>query len=97
MPDEDGYPTDEELERVRTWDVQDPAGCFDFIKSLWWAPDWGWQEESESGRRRYHLSTGGWSGNESLIDAMQGNFLWTLTWQSSRRGGHYVFEFEEAA
>ena len=76
---------------------QEVLSFMDFVRSCWWNPEWGWSEEdteSELGNKvhRYSLSTGGWSGNESLIDAMQGNwFFWTF-WISSRRGGHFVFE-----
>lgn len=42
---------------------------------------------------RYTFSTGGWSGNEDLIRAMEQNWMiWSLTWVQSRRGGHYIFE-----
>lgn len=45
------------------------------------------------GIRRYRISTGGWSGNEELLMALQANHMaWTWTWISSRVGGHYVFE-----
>lgn len=38
-------------------------------------------------------STGGWSGNESIIGAMQKNrMVWNFLWEQSRRGGHYVFD-----
>lgn len=100
MPDED-YPTDEDLEQIRTWPFGDAAGWFAFVKAHWWMPDWGWREADGTGdsvgcldkpARRYHISTGGWSGNESLIEAMEKNvLLWSLTWEESRRGGHYKF------
>lgn len=86
------YPTEDELERIRTWDVltEPLAGYLDFVRSCWWRPDWGWRQTRWSLR----LSTGGWSGNESIIGAMQRNFLiWSLTWLSSRVGGHYHFTF----
>lgn len=97
--DEDGYPTDAALETIRTWPWNND-GWFDFIEEIWWAADWGWKEAIEPSQfddeklvRKYYLSTGGWSGNESIISAMQENsWLWNWYWEQSRRGGHYIFE-----
>ena len=65
-------------------------------------PDWGWTEEDaidevfDKKVRRYKISTGGWSGNESIIHSMQkADFMWNLNWVQSRRGGHYIFELKE--
>jgi len=88
MPDRDGYPTDDELEAVRKWDWKDLEGWFEYIKSIWWAANWGFTET----KRRYYISTGGWSGNESIIKAMTENFAWDMVWLNTRRGGHYTFE-----
>jgi hypothetical protein len=99
--DDDGYPTENALEIIRLWDWNDQKGWFDFIKSIWWHPSWGWSEGEEPHEYqkdeivyRYNISTGGWSGNESIIQAMEQNknILWSLTWVQSRRGGHYIFE-----
>ena len=101
MPDADGYPTDEEIEKIKAWPMIDLPGWFAFIKSCWWAADWGWTERETEDRllgrdrvRRYDISTGGWSGNEAVIDAMEANkdWCWFFSWVSSRRGGHYSFE-----
>lgn len=35
------YPTEEELERIKTWEPSDIKGLLSFIKSIWWRPDWG--------------------------------------------------------
>lgn len=90
MPDQDGYPTEAELDRIRTWPPS--AGwreAFAFIRTCWWAADWGFSEQGDA----YSLSTGGWSGNEEIITAMMANkLLWTVCWSSVRRGGHYVFQ-----
>lgn len=97
MPTTDGYPTEKELRRIKEWPYTDLLGWFTCIKSCWWAADWGWTEGvvKEAGRvsRRYQISTGGWSGNESIINAMHANhWAWFFSWLSSRRGGHFSFE-----
>lgn len=46
--------------------------------------------------RKLYLSTGGWSGNESIIASLRGNFIfWTMCWEKSVRGGHYWFIIPE--
>jgi len=94
------YPTEEQLAKIRTWPSNDPKGWFAFIKAVWWSPDWGWTEQALpkgapllNRGTLYAVSTGGWSGNEEIIAAMQKHeSLWLTTWESSRRGGHYEFE-----
>jgi hypothetical protein len=100
--DEDGYPTAEALDIVQLWSYNDPTGWFEFIKQLWNMVEWGWEENegiheffTDKKVYRYRISTGGFSGNESIIRAMMANkMLWSFNWVSSRRGGHYVFEVE---
>ena len=102
--DEDGYPTEAALELIATWHWCDSKGWLDFIKSIWWASDWGWTEgvgehdwDKDKEVYRYSISTGGWSGNESIIRAMQkNNMQWHLNWVQSRRGGHYIFELRDS-
>jgi hypothetical protein len=105
MLDEDGYPSDAALEIVRIWPFDgDIREWFDFIKSsIWWASDWGWHQgeqphdyDADKKVYRYSISTGGWSGNESIIRAMESNsMMWHLHWVQSRRGGHYIFELRD--
>lgn len=97
------YPTIHDLDRIAFWPHDDLRECFRFIRSIWWASDWGWHEASATeafGDRpvqRYEISTGGWSGNEDIVAAMERNhMLMALTWQQSRRGGHYIFELPDA-
>ena len=100
MLDDDGYPTDEAIQIIESWHYSDSKGWFEFINGLWHLKSWGWSEgmlgddwnEGEL-TYQYHISTAGWSGNETLIRAMQNNhMLWDLNWVQSRRGGHYIFE-----
>ena len=101
--DEDGYPTDELLDLIEHWNFKALRELFEFIKPLWAYAESGYWKEGESIDELteektycYYLSTAGWSGNESIIHAMQSNLLvWSLTWVQSRRGGHYIFELRE--
>lgn len=100
--DEDGYPTDEALDKIAKWDYNDSDGWFAFIKELWYLKSWGWSEVEDIDEifvtqvKRLHISTAGWSGNEDIIRAMQENqMLWFHHWFSSQRGGHYIFEWKK--
>lgn len=108
MLDDDGYPTEACLDVIELWHWSDPKGWFKFIESCWHLRSWGWKEEDEPHEwkeleqykdrmvHRYYISTAGWSGNESIIRAMQRNdMMWYLNWVQSRRGGHYIFELKE--
>jgi hypothetical protein len=103
--DEDGYPTELELEEVARkaskWGAFDEL--IDFIEHLWEYPDFGWhlhppgefldevKPSCNPDSRLLELSTAGWSGNESIIAALQGTMFWMVCWQQSVRGGHYQF------
>lgn len=100
--DEDGYPTEDALDLITMWHWDDARGWFDFIKSIWAYRDWGWKEQEvidEITNKKewcYYISTAGWSGNESIIRAMEKNtWMWGLNWVQSRRGGHYIFQLKE--
>lgn len=96
--DGDGYPTDAALERIRTWPHDDFSGLLEFVESIWWLDGewgvWDWENTTDLGRpiTRHKLATGGWSGNESIIEAMHKNIIfWLMCWESSRRGGLHTF------
>lgn len=97
--DDDGYPTDDALTIIEKWSWEDKKGWFDFIHGIWHLASWGWKEcdviDDVTGEKNYcyYISTAGWSGNESIIHAMQkNNFMWAVTWVQSRRGGHFIFQ-----
>lgn len=99
MPDQDGYPTDDELSKLEKWDgIKDPFGLVKFLKEIWHWSDWGITErkgKTEFAKKpclKLYLSTGGWSGNESIIKVLRENWFWFMFWVCSRRGGHYEFE-----
>lgn len=93
------YPDEEEVEKVRTWEFtkeHDFRAFMEYVKSIgnYWPEEmFGW---SEDGAGIYHVSTGGWSGNEEILGAMQENLtFWMVCWYSSRRGGHYEFRLPD--
>jgi hypothetical protein len=103
--DPDGYPTEEALERITAWPFttfQDAIDAMDFAGTLWSYPD-AWTVDkafidpdwpNSPPERRYVFSTGGWSGNESVIEAIQENLMVeSLGAWSWRRGGHYEYRF----
>lgn len=105
--DKDGYPTEETLQTITKWpinDFRDTNTLMRFAQEAWHWPDWGITIAPRRHRehptsplvRKWSVSTGGWSGNESIINALQDNFVfWALTWVQTRRGGHYIFHIQE--
>ena len=115
--DEDGYPTDEALKRLEDWPAEDVNGALDFMQSLWhWGEDWCNHDISaaerevllaDEGDKFLRCATGGWSGNESLIAAFNGNHIESgdkarlrnalmrrRAWKLSSRGGLHIYEYQ---
>ena len=98
MPDQKGYPTDEELKKIKNWDVRKSENAHElmgFIREIWWNSDWGFEvnEVGAAHHKKYILHTIGWSGNEDIIWALRCNKydFWPFYWLLSERGGHYTF------
>lgn len=88
--DADGYPDDQELERIANWKVDDVNGLMDFVAELWWHPEM--IRRTGSHKEYVELITGGWSGNEDIVRALINNYVfWNLCWEMSRRGGYHLF------
>jgi len=95
MLDKNGYPDAKSLKEIEKWDIlkQGVQGLLDLVQENTW-PD---EPLSITGKRvlRFEYHTGGWSGNEDVIDALHRNILfWPLFWQKSTRGGHYYFKIK---
>ena len=91
------YPTESELKKIRNWEG-DLLDLAHYVISLWSYPDRAklYKGKDFFGKsiKKLYLSTGGWSGNEGIMGALQRNFMfWSLCWVQSKRGGHYWFEF----
>ena len=87
------YPTERQLRMLRRYDLPAPESARLFLEAVHslWHPVYGGWIVSEDGLT-HTLSTGGWSGNESVIAAVDENRLFNLfCWQSSERGGRHVY------
>lgn len=93
--DDSGYPTEEELEAVTKWGIKSFKDCvllLNYVRDLWIYPEYFISFEHDN-HTVFQISTGGWSGHEELIAALEKNYIfWTFSWYSSRRGGHYEFK-----
>ena len=92
MTDDTDIPNSDNLNAISHWDPADYYGLMKYVMSLWHWPEYARKEVSDNGDIRYYLDTGGWSGNEEIIAAIQSNHMWWLMyWYQSTRGGHYEF------
>jgi hypothetical protein len=88
---------------------QDVHKLIDYIEDIWWLSSWGfikkeltekYESRDEIDEKPYkhkytylELHTGGWSGNEDIITALQQNrHFFIFYWTESRVGGHYTFK-----
>ena len=91
------YPTDKDLKYIQdfVWKNNNLPELIEFLESIWWMPDWGFHlNRKYKGYQTLYISTGGWSGNESIISEMESNFYIRYFWVQSRRGGHYIYKFK---
>lgn len=88
---EHGYPTAADLREIREWDCTTREDQLELMRRV--CELWHWTSLASNDAGSMSLSTGGWSGNESIIEALEANaWFWKLCFVSSQRGGHYVFE-----
>lgn len=94
--DKDGYPTEQELKTIKDWDVtKEPVQeLLEFIRQRWKYAGDGYFKLTGKRILKLELHTGGWSGNEDIIRALEESFFWTLWWEKSERGGHYYFKIK---
>lgn len=96
----DRYPDEEELERIRTWPHDDFHGLMEFVGNV--VEGYGhvkinYDRTKDCGHKEnnYELVTGGWSGNETVVSALQDNHLfWAMCWRATIRGGLFIFHVE---
>lgn len=95
--DLDGYPTAEALDFISEFDVAKYGSIklVKFIQKIWKFSEWGFRLNGKKAKKVLYLSTGGWSGNEKIIRALQKNTaFWNKCWEKTKVGGHYKFIIE---
>lgn len=87
--DIDGYPTDTTLNIIKFW-KGDFSELMKFI-APYFNGAYG-RCENRSIDDAWEVVTGGWSGCESVIQALKENTVfWLVCWYLSKRGGYYEF------
>ena len=99
------YPTRQQLKEIKFWSTADVFGLLDYIEGIVWGRDFAikryWGKDDISGKDDvlyWEFHTGGWSGNELIIDTLiaRSDFK-VLFWHSWRRGGHYYMQIDPRA
>lgn len=93
------YPTEGDLKAIRTWELkerEDYIALAKFVCNIWHWPNFAtltWKAKKVDVLR---LVTGGWSGNEDIVGALQENQLFGMVcWKKSERGGVHIYEIPE--
>jgi hypothetical protein len=104
LTDED-YPTDEALARIRT---APPREALELAERAWHWDGWASRElrpeeravvtnDVDEGAEFVRFATGGWSGNESIIAALDDNWpVAVMCWRLTARGGLHIYEMPKA-
>lgn len=99
--DSDGYPTEATLQKLREWPIERAGEGLAFMEKAWNYPDCVTHvlRPAEAAvvqiypsREYWRFATGGWSGNESLVNAFMKSPAAMITWALNARGGLWIFE-----
>jgi len=95
MGEMNDYPSERFLGWIETYDVlkDGPCDLVRVIKAEWqWSDYIRWYPRTKT----LKVSTGGWSGHESIMVALQKNILFfPIFWRATVAGGHYTFRLKE--
>lgn len=93
--DENGYPTEELLEKISKLNPfeHDIGGIIEFLEVNWMNGN-GYYFRYDEEKGCLEMGTGGWSGCESMIHALQKSAFWVLYWYQTRCGGHHWFRIK---
>lgn len=85
------YPTEEQLEEIENY-AGSVTGLWALVEAAWSQAYGKYERNTDGNGSTVHtLATGGWSGNEDVISALERTMARALFWDSSRRGGHHEY------
>lgn len=86
------YPNEEELYKIKAWRRENTFALIDYLRDLWTYNNY-FKEKWVKDILHLELHTGGWSGNESIINSLKDNkFFFLFFHEKWERGGHFYFE-----
>ena len=71
-----------------------PSRTIEKIRQEWWHPVELIKDEVVDDIIIITLMTGGWSGNQDIIDALSKSSFWKDWWERSERNGTHVFKID---
>ena len=84
------YPHEADLKKIKEWHWSDYIGLIDFIEDIY--PHYGFIKRTGKRIQRVTFVTGGWSGCEDIIRALDENTMFGMTcWEASFRGGKHIY------
>lgn len=84
------YPTSYQLRAIKKWEGMNFLEFIELVSSAW-NHHYGLMRQEKT-KTNYYFATGGWSGNEEVIEAMRENKLfWYTCFYQHRTGGAYWF------
>lgn len=90
------YPREKDLKTIAKWPIKSMADCEAlgwYVYNLWhYGEPWA-TFRKRNGVRTLRLATGGWSGNEDIIRALDKNKIFNMfCWELSQRGGLHIYK-----
>jgi len=87
------YPSEGILKKIENWDMtkDNPFELAELICEVW-NSNYGSASLTGKKVKTLQLVTGGWSGNEDIIRAIQETMFAKVCWQMSKRGGLYIYK-----
>jgi len=104
--DSDGYPSDQTLRDISYWYTLNgytPKEFFQFCKEAFNKHYGSWQIVENYNNdllkdkpfTALRIATGGWSGNELVMDHMKTTIFWSICWRASVSGGLYILDYDK--